>query len=97
MKILPKMDYFLLNSFISVAEILDDFPHPWVSQCFLFNILMYKTTLNRYTGTNNARASHTLLVSLMTSDDLTSSFEWPPQYHLNPTNGHCNLMEPHWT
>jgi hypothetical protein len=26
------MDYFLLNSFTSVAEILDDFPHPRVSQ-----------------------------------------------------------------
>jgi hypothetical protein len=32
MKILLKIDYFLLNSFTLVAEILDDFPHPWVSQ-----------------------------------------------------------------
>jgi hypothetical protein len=35
MKILSKMDYFLLNSFTSVAEILDDFPHPRVSQWLL--------------------------------------------------------------
>jgi hypothetical protein len=35
MKILPKMYYFLLNSFTSVAEILDDFPHPRVSQWLL--------------------------------------------------------------
>ena len=27
MKNLPKMDYFLLNSFTLLAEILDDFPH----------------------------------------------------------------------
>jgi hypothetical protein len=35
MKILLKIDYFLLNSFTSMAEILDDFPHLRVSQCSL--------------------------------------------------------------
>ena len=35
MKTLLKTDYFLFNSLTSVAEILDDFPHPWVSQCWV--------------------------------------------------------------
>ena len=34
MKTLLKTDYFLLNFLTSVVEILDDFPHPWVSQCY---------------------------------------------------------------
>jgi hypothetical protein len=32
-KFYPQTDYFLLNSFTSVAEILDDFPHLMVSLC----------------------------------------------------------------
>jgi hypothetical protein len=48
MKILPNTDYFLLNSFTSVAEILDDFPHPGVSRC-----LLNGTGHNRIKGTNS--------------------------------------------